>query len=539
MTGKEVQQLAKKHHFWILAGLVPLMVLLAFIFMTSGVSTAITKEATVIKTSLTQAKSTRPPGKGVIDDLAAQKEVLAAKKGEHWKANWDYQKKFFDWPKAPAGQFNKYFALKFGDQLKETSNEFEVFTRPSVYQAAYEEFPDKIAPTSYAGGWQNVLRWVNPWGQVTPRSEQIWLALEDLWLQRAMVDPIRIVNENVARFTEVKAESPSKFQKKFRSRVWEVTMTLEEKNNQRILKGKLKNRTPQLQLLGMGNTMRLNVWVDDTPEAQPIPFTIEGEFIPGELEVEIPFNPTHQILPGITPKEIVKIEQVLDIRTVPIRRLDRLVLGYRSAKHATQEMKGPSFWTEPDPMAAPAGGNPNAPETGGSGGQRGSTPMGDPRGGPGGGAGAAAAGPGVQTGPPGAVLDGNRKRYLELTEQVRRMPVGIVVVVDQSYVPDVLVAYANSSFRFQVVQHHFRRFRGSLESPTAPGASGSSGSSMPSGYPSGGPGAGGDSLGGISGNVGESLGGRGGSLPPSAGMGPGSGASGGGNISEAQANSGL
>src|SRR5262249_25084291 len=65
-------------------------------------------------------------------------------------------------------------------------------------------------------------------------------------------------------------------------------------------------------------------------------------------------------------------------------------------------------------------------------------------------------------GPVAAVIDGNRKGYLEVTQQVRRMPVGIVVVVDQSYLQDVLLAFANSPLRFQITQVTWTRFRGTL-----------------------------------------------------------------------------
>jgi hypothetical protein len=65
-------------------------------------------------------------------------------------------------------------------------------------------------------------------------------------------------------------------------------------------------------------------------------------------------------------------------------------------------------------------------------------------------------------GPLLAVIDGNKKRYLEVTKQVRRMPVGIVVVVDQAYMQDMLLAFANSPLRFQITQVNWTRFRDTL-----------------------------------------------------------------------------
>ena len=83
-------------------------------------------------------------------------------------------------------------------------------------------------------------------------------------------------------------------------------------------------------------------------------------------------------------------------------------------------------------------------------------------GGPGAPGGTVTAGQKEGGGPVETVLDGNRARYLEVSPNVRRMPVGIVLVVDEAYLQDVLLAYANSPLRFQITQVHWSRFRGTL-----------------------------------------------------------------------------
>ena len=40
-------------------------------------------------------------------------------------------------------------------------------------------------------------------GQFQPESWQLWYALEDIWVQRAMLDAIRQVNEKIATFAKV------------------------------------------------------------------------------------------------------------------------------------------------------------------------------------------------------------------------------------------------------------------------------------------------------------------------------------------------
>jgi len=148
-----------------------------------------------------------------------------------------------------------------------------------------------------------------------------------------------------------------------------------------------------------------------------------------------------------------------------------------------------------------------------------------------------------------SVVDGNKKRYLgDPTDQVRRMPVGISVVVDQSYLQDVLVAFANSPLRFQITQVDWIRFRGSLGTESESGSSAKP--STGSGVKMSGSGQFGDSLmkpSAGSGSARPRPGGPGpGSLPNGTPMGPGTnpnggymGGSPGSTVSESQLTSGL
>src|SRR5207302_1365632 len=116
----------------------------------------------------------------------------------------------------------KYKDLKFGERLVNNINEFEVFTR--FYLQLYPELADRIKPTKFAGGWQSVLRYVANWGEATPKSEQLWLAMEDLWVQRAVLEPIKVVNDEIKAFQPVDEPGSTPLKKKFRNRVWELTL---------------------------------------------------------------------------------------------------------------------------------------------------------------------------------------------------------------------------------------------------------------------------------------------------------------------------
>jgi hypothetical protein len=513
--------------------------------MMSGVGSAISKEKGAIDSSVKTVQSTKAPGKGKIDDLEKQKGVLQVKKGDLWKENWDRQKKYFTWPATKNGIFDKYADLKYGDRLRETSNEFEDFK--SNYHEMFRQMAGRVKPTRFAGEWISVLRWVSDWGQRVPTPEQIWVAMEDVWIQRALLEPIKTVNDQTAAFALVPDAKDTPLKRHFRSRVWDLTLEVAdlEPGKAKFLKGKLKNRTPQLQLLGVNNIMRLNVWLDPRPGSPPVPFEVQGEYVGGDAEIEVPYLQTHNLL-GTVPTEIAKVEQVLDERTVPVRRIDQLVIGYKSARHFSQELKYPEFWKEDAPAT-----------TGTMPGTTGATPTGSPDGsamrgamsmpGAGGGVPGMAGSTRSQSGPPAAVIDANRKRYLEWTDQVRRVPVALVLVVDQMFIPDVLIAYANSDFRFWTVQTHWKRFHGSLATQSPTGST----TNIPGGMgteegPSIGGIVGGDLLrGGFNGPgtgmsmPGGGFGGPGGPGFPGFGGFPGSGGGGTSMISEAQANAGL
>jgi hypothetical protein len=53
-----------------------------------------------------------------------------------------------------------------------------------------------------------------------------------------------------------------------------------------------------------------------------------------------------------------------------------------------------------------------------------------------------------------------RDRYLQTTETSRALPVGLVLIVDQSNIQDVLVALADSRLRIQTTQVAFQHVRG-------------------------------------------------------------------------------
>jgi hypothetical protein len=551
----------KKHHFWILFGLVPLFVLIAVFMISSSVGGKVearNKEIDDEKGKL--GKLTNPKGKGVLGLWDDHIKVVGGKQGNLWKENWDRQSKLYVWPKSPyfVGFKEKTTVdgnpvvkeirledLKFGTKIVDDTDQFDEFKKNEFYLAQFstavlktgekEKLPpgfvgmvDSILPTQFGNGWQNNLRHVVGLDRYEPKltSDQVWLMMEDIWVQRSLLQAIKSVNDQMAEFTRVKytdkegkvIDDPSDkgaasdpLRRKFKSRVWEVTVEVGRKGNKQYLAGTLENITERLQILGIGKTMTLRVWLDgkrdrdnnlimgpdgkpDVEGIDPVEFKIGSEFLPGKggkkpikdpktgKDIEVPSNvATEQpdetnektfekyknlLPPGKSVVEIVKIEQVFDSQTVPVRRIEALELGKTDSRHAAMatlvtnkdfanQVSSPTT-TGPSPPGSepPAGGvlGGGTSDAASPPGSRGAFT----------GYGSGAAGQTRGGGPITTVIDGNKQRYVEVTDNVRRMPVGIVIVVDQAYIQDAILAFANSPLRFQVTQVTWNRFRDTI-----------------------------------------------------------------------------
>ena len=466
----------KKHHFWILAILAPLFVFLAVIFLFTGVDSAISAQKKDIDDRTKAIVGGKAVGKGAITDIATKMKMLEEKKTKLWEENWKLQtaaNQLYTWPQTADGLYSRYDDLKFGTALKGfDESAAERFRQQGVYEAMHVAIANKVTPTKIPNGWKNTLRWVSNWGEKKPESRQMWLVMEDFWIQRALLEPIKVVNDSLSRFDMDKPDNqlPPPNQRKFKSRIWELDLEVKDQPNggRKFMTGKIKNRTKQLQLLGSGNTMTLRIWFDATRlDLPPFEFQIQGEFVPGEEAIAIPPLPSHVFAPGTNFTEIAKVEQILDEKTVPIRRLDRLALGYPSAKYYTTALNNPRFWPDPDATAATTAAAP-------AGGPMGEGMMMGPGPVVGNNSGGGDLAGTMRPGEAGAMTltklaDGNKKRYVDVTDQVRRMQVAFTVVVDQQYITDVMIAYANSPLRFECVQYHWKR----ASLPTSPSSGGS------------------------------------------------------------------
>jgi hypothetical protein len=371
-----------------------------------------------------------------------------------------------------------------------------------------------IAPTRYAGGsYYSVLRSVTDWGTIAIEPEPFWLALEDYWVQKGLLAPIAKLNADAAEFADVtpKDAKGAELKRNLRTRTWDLDLEVETKGPKQFLKGELRNRTARLQPLGVNKSMKVKVWLkvpdqlkrakkdladrvwtmEEGPAAQmvrklqveravtefrwPAPdvvFEIRGESVQGKAALAC----TPQEITVNTVTEIARVVQVFDEATVPVRLVNTIELNLLDHRNKAAALELPKhIETEEAANPPPAdttgtpgspGGGPAAPPglTGsgivGGGGTPDGEGRGDGRGGPGSGTTAVAGG--RKTGNVAAVLMANKRRYLKRTDDVRRMPVGVAVVIDNDFTNDLMVAYTNSPLHFQITQTQWARYKGTL-----------------------------------------------------------------------------
>jgi hypothetical protein len=473
-----------KHHFWILFGAAAILVPVAFLLMWILVSGSIGEKKDAYAKQLSELDSANSTAKssGEVKVLEARKDQLTKEKALLWESNYNRQDKagVFEWPtggdaRLKAHNEKKY---KFGYPVQNIGNEFEGIVLTSSFDKAYNKLAEDLGATKFArGSWQGALRYVSNWGKLRIEPEYLWLALEDYWVQKALLQAIAEVNNAGALFTDVTPkDNDNPLKRTFRNRVWELELEVVQKANKQQLQGVIRNLTDRLQVLGMEKSMRVKVWMDNA--ANPVhdfEFLIQGETVPGRKEVKCEPREITNVSP-VT--KLAKVVQIYDEATSPVRLVNTIELSMLDHKNKGATLEVPKHIediaaNEPAPNPTAGGQGFAGPGEEGPGGPGGITLGGigsqDGGGGFAGMFGMGAATSSNKTGGPSAVLRANKMRYLKRTEDVRRMPVALSVVIDRDFVNDLLVAFANSPLRFQVTQTQWARYRGSLGSSAADG----------------------------------------------------------------------
>ena len=514
-----------KLHTWIIFGVALLFTGIAFLVMFFMSTGNIKAKQDAINKQKDDLKAT-PKTKGEIAMLEEQRGKLETQRGVLWLDNYERQAeaKVFDWPPSADRNFNALGTnpkLKFGDPILVNESELAPQTLLKAFDEGYKRMARDIAPARFTSGdWKSTLRYVSNWGtRTTVEVPWMWMALEDYWVQRAILLPIKQFIDDASLFADVtpkpeKGVEDNPLNRTFRNRAWELKLEVGDPQGKPTIRGSLRNLSPRLRTLGVEKQMAVKIWFKDRLNEEPdFLLMVRGENVGGSGLIDIPPESVKNVAEL---NKFFRVQQLFDEATVPVRLINTLELNMLDHKNraATLEMAAHiQKWVDENAaVATPAASEP----TGGM-----SSPSGMPTGlsgGLGGASGDPGSVPGAKSGSWQTVLQGNKARYVKRTTDVRRMPIAISVVVETDAANELLVAFANSPLRYQITQTLWQRYNGTLPgvasrtSLTLPTTSGLGG--MPSSP--GGMGPGGD--GGDDGPMGSRPGGAG--MPPSAGMPP-------------------
>lgn len=311
------------------------------------------------------------------------------------------------------------------------------------------------------------------WKDNVELSKEAWIAQEDLWIQREIYRVIRLANDYVARFKGEAKDAKDQWAD-FSNPYWRLALKVRPDNKLEI---KATNLRPQRQKLDVTFLVRV------TKNGPPVSITLEGEpLLPGDTRT---FNTDGKdkklaLPPTVTATGIYGVEQVLTWETAPVKRIDQVCIG---GTPEAGTVAGPGYGggkAGPSPsgqQAGPAIGIAHSHRTfvkglqafpfSSSGKKTGEgsdmktdlTTMGEEP-------------MGSKQGPVENLLSENKlywKRYVEITPQARRVPIGVVLIVDQEHVSRVQTAFSDMALRFLPTQVLLHRYPHTLRPPELTG----------------------------------------------------------------------
>jgi hypothetical protein len=477
-----------KHSFWILAGTFVVLVLGCLTVLATSVSDSVRKEQDDLKKAQDLVQGIKDPKNPAYEEAyKKQDQFVNGKKDDVWGKAWKTQEDMMTWPRDLQARFQKY--KYFGDDIPPLADRSDFDDK---YAAQLVDVWEVVQPVKSKGEgvvqckgpWTEVLQLDRTFAQKPPTKDDIWLTQEELWVKREMLRIIRDANESVARFKEVAAETGTDKGKKegkasagdqdaktakpetgaadksqeaaksapapaaapkadsnhkiFRNAYWEFDLTLVgPESGKYFLRGKLTNIGRRKQPLDT----KFKVFLQDIRAADEPAFQLISM---GDLPLAV--GESKQINQPVEAQKAIEglfgVEQVLNWRTAAVKRLDDLKLmdQAQSSRTIVRMLKPPGFISTASPEGGDSSASADAAQT----------------------AGAVPGGPGGSAGPVQATTTLNGlelNRYTEVSEQVRYMPVAMVVVVDEEHLPELLAAFVNSKLRIQITQYHWQHCR--------------------------------------------------------------------------------
>lgn len=465
-----------KHRFWILLGVVVPLIIIVLVLVPAIVGSATEKMKSDVENTKKSLSLSDPKNPKWIDSLNEKDKKLADKRDEVWNSAWLSQANLYTWPDDP--ELRQYTGAYFGAPIdrhacgKYAGKLFNLDQARKIY--------DIVQPVNARGDGvvlvprgPNIISTIPKFRSGEPPAEELWLAQEDLWVQRELLQVVRDANDSVAvfkvlpNFAAMAVVGPGVYKgvpeerywpaagklevrQRFYNANWELELVLgRNAKNEQVLRGKLTNLSRRMLPLGI----QFNVQLKRTrPEGDVGVYhmMVDGESLAAGKSVNLKETSS---LAQQAPDGLFGVVQQFTWKTAPVKRLDALALYRQSHRTANAKLQPPRQFPQtaadkpPDPATARGGVEDTGPAI---------AVVGP------GGPGAPVSGPmTVSVTPSGLVRD----RYIHVTEQVRRMPVALTVVCEQAHIPNVIAAFSNSKLRMQVTQVHMTHVRDPLRAP--------------------------------------------------------------------------
>jgi hypothetical protein len=462
-----------KHRFWIALGGFALLWLIGLILipvLQGSYNDTKVKAFDEAKKGV-EAIPAQPKNDKFKEPLVQKEKNLKDKKLEVWgKVFKDYQANMSTWPRGGAAELEKLDEQPFGSFISLRDREEYGMKLYKDYVASLK-LPELAAPVEFHGGWEKVIQPAKGWTVENPPSvEECWLAQEDLWVKRELLDVIKTTLDNVRNFVNVadskefpKREDLPEGSKRqvLRNGNWELDLITEPdpKSKEYVISAKstIKNINSWKRTLSLADVkFRVRQGAADNfmDFAVPTDRVAWGETT--DIKKAFAFGQL-----SIDPSKDLHVVQVLTWTSSPVKRIDALELGYNSHRTSNRVCKAKPIGTQKpaeDPSKSTTTTDPI--RSGSSGG----LPVSGPP--PGSGLAGKGIGPGVVDKDAKSAV--KRERYLDFTDQVRWMPIGMVLIVDQAYMQDIQTAVVNSRLRIQPTQIAFHRAYGVLPTLAAP-----------------------------------------------------------------------
>ena len=454
-----------KYHFWYMLGLLFPLIFLTLIMLwtsTAGAVAAKQKDVDESKKKLDGVVKGEARNQKWVDALEKKLKAITGQESKNWKAAWEPQADIMAWPPALVDKMKDAY---FGDPID--SRLRADYTKEDQYASQIDPIIEIVQPVNArgegavqcaSGNWNSFLQLADWSNDPTPSAEEIWLAQEDLWIQRELLHIIREANDSVALLK--KLDKPPKLDKAqqeidhqiFANPTWRIEVALVGEVPKLHTRWQATNVSKQRQVLGINFTVRFRgakatdtLFLDGEPLGPDQSTDPKEQALGGQLELD-------------RPEGLESITQIFDWRTAPVKRIEKVGLGFHSQRFHPRGLKPAPFPLIKAPDTKAAGAKPP--------GSPGPTPPGTGRRPPGN-APSRPGGEAAQTGSDFTDAGLQRDRYMEQTTYVRRMPVAMELIVDQTNIQDVLTAFANSKLRIQIMQWHFARFYDNIKPKTA------------------------------------------------------------------------